>query len=78
MSAVLTHPEIEPQRPHCMAGLGGLEPANVVLKRPLKSWVNSYLDYGAARKFAALTYLVAMRRKSLRRQNMRWMALRSR
>jgi hypothetical protein len=25
-----------------MAGLGGLEPANVVLKRPLKSWANSY------------------------------------
>src|ERR1700730_2056604 len=42
MSAVLTHPEITPQRPHCLAGHVGLELANVVLKKPLKCWANSH------------------------------------
>jgi hypothetical protein len=30
MSAVLTHPEITPQRPHCLAGVRGLEPPDVI------------------------------------------------
>src|ERR1700730_2493577 len=42
MSAVLTHPEITPQRPHCLAGHVGLELANVILKKPLKCWANSH------------------------------------
>jgi hypothetical protein len=32
------------QRPHCVAGLRGLELANVILKKPLKCWGNSSLD----------------------------------
>jgi hypothetical protein len=41
MSAVLTHPEITPQRPHCLAGLRGLELANVILGKSLKCRANS-------------------------------------
>jgi hypothetical protein len=33
-SAVLTPPEITPQRPHCLAGVGGLE-----LRNPCESYV---------------------------------------
>src|SRR5206468_3756399 len=35
MSAVLTHPEITPQRLDCLAGHEGLELANVVLRKLL-------------------------------------------
>jgi hypothetical protein len=34
MSAVLTHPEFTPQRPHCLAGVVGLE-----LRNPCASYV---------------------------------------
>src|SRR5215470_238360 len=37
MSAVLTHPEITPQRPHCLAGHVGLELRNVVANYPFES-----------------------------------------
>jgi hypothetical protein len=36
------YPEITPQRPHCLAGLRGLELANIVLKTSLIYWANSH------------------------------------
>ena len=40
MSAVLTHPEITPQRLDCLAGLRGLELTNVSLKKRLEYLAN--------------------------------------
>src|SRR5208337_3138947 len=40
------HPEITPQRPHCLAGHVRLELANVILKKPLKMLGEFSLDYG--------------------------------
>jgi hypothetical protein len=54
MSAVLTHPEITPQRLDCLAGHVGLELVNVILKKPLKCWANSHWipEYFGIRDFS--------------------------
>jgi hypothetical protein len=43
------------ERTDCVAGVGGLEPANVILKKPLRCRANFSLDYeafGGQRLFA--------------------------